>query len=64
MSVMLASPRNRCRHHVDNPWYDDGFWSARGFKMRAKSGKSGGRLWRRSLRAAEKRAWRRELKGE
>jgi hypothetical protein len=52
---MLASPNNRSRFNIDNPRYADGFWTARGFKMRRVSGKSGGRMWRRQLRAAEKR---------
>lgn len=59
--MMLASPRSRCRFNVDNPRYADGFWTARGFKMRRVSGKSSGRMWRRQLRAAEKRTWQREV---
>lgn len=58
--MVLASNRNRGIHGVDDPWNADGFYAARAFKARRKSGKSGKRMWRRILRKTEERHWRRE----
>lgn len=61
MSVM-SSPRNRSRFGVDNPWDDDGFWRYRKFKARRRTGQpTGGRMWRRSLRANEKEIVRADI---
>lgn len=58
---MLASNRNRGVRRVDDPWNEDGFYTARAFKARRLSGKSGKRLWRRILRKVERRQWHREI---
>lgn len=58
---MLTSNRNRGVHDVDDPWNADGFYTARAFKARRRSGQSGKRLWRRILRKVERRQWRRDV---
>lgn len=60
---MLASSRNRGILGIDNDYDSDGFWSYRSFKAKRISGKSGGRVERRTLRAKEKRIWRKEANG-
>lgn len=61
---MLASPRNRGTHGVDDPWDDDGFYTHRKFHARRVSGQSGKRTWRRVLRAKEKVAVRHMIESE
>jgi hypothetical protein len=58
---MLANSRNRGLLGVDNDYDSDGFWTHRRFHAKQKSGKSGGRVERRTLRAKEKRNWRKEM---
>jgi hypothetical protein len=57
---MLSSRRNRATLGIDNPINDDGFYLFRHFKAKGNSGKSGKKLWRRTLRKVEERNWRRE----
>lgn len=62
MANMLASRRNRIAKGVDNPINDDGFWQFRRFKGNRKAGSpTGGRGWRRNLRAKEKAEFKRSI---
>lgn len=54
MSGMMSSPKRRSILGLDNPIDSDGFYRARHFKHSRRTGKSGGRVWRRILRAKEK----------
>lgn len=65
MSTMMASKRNRIALGVDNPVDDDGFWMHRRFKGNRKGGSpTGGRAWRRTLRAKESRQVRVQVRSE
>lgn len=65
MSNMLAAKRNRGVLGVDDPWDDDGFWAYRRFKGNRRGGSpTGGRAWRRSIRAKESRRVRDEVRSE
>lgn len=60
---MLASPKNRSKHCVDNPLFDDGFYQHYRFKSNRRTGSpTGGRGPRRALRAKEKTMFKRELR--
>jgi len=63
MAGMMASDKNRSNYGVDNRMDDDGFWLHRRFKANRKGGApTGGRAWRRTLRAKEKATVSRELR--
>lgn len=65
MTGMMASDRNRSKHRVDNRMLDDGFWQVRHFKGKRKTGApTGGRAWRRALRANEKQEAKRSIADE
>jgi hypothetical protein len=60
---MMASDRNRSKHNVDNVYYDDGFWQDRKFKGNRSAGAAtGGRGWRRRIRAKEGVEMKREFR--
>lgn len=62
---MMSSPSNRAKLGVDDPWDDDGFWAFRRFKGNRKGGApTGGRAWRRIVRAREDRRVKREIQDE
>jgi len=62
---MMSQPRNRSVLGVDNPMDDDGFWAGRRFHGGRRTGQpTGGRIWRRTIRARENRAWRDENAGK
>lgn len=65
MPGMSASRRNRGVLRVDTDHLSDGFYRAYGFRRgggRGLTGKGGGRLRRRILRAKGKAAWRQEAR--
>ncbi len=65
MARMLASQKNRAIQGVDDPYNSDGFYLHRRFKAKRKGGApTGGRAWRRVLRAKEGRSVRREVQQE
>lgn len=62
---MSASPRNRAVLGVDNPLDGDGFWHGRKFKANRRTGAAtGGRVWRRVIRAKENESVRRNMDKE
>jgi hypothetical protein len=62
---MMASDRNRSNHNVDSAMFDDGFWTGRKFKGKRRTGAAtGGRGWRRNIRAAERVEVNREIRGD
>lgn len=62
MAGMMASDRNRGILSVDNRFNDDGFWTLRKFHGKRRTGAAtGGRGWRRTLRAKEKSIIRRSI---
>ena len=65
MAGLMGSPRNRAQYHVDDPWDDDGFWKGRKFKGHRRTGQpTGGRVWRRNIRSAERDQWRQDVREE
>jgi hypothetical protein len=60
---MMASDRNRSKNNVDNPMFDDGFYQGRRFKGNRRAGAAtGGRGWRRNIRAKENIELKREFR--
>ena len=65
MSGMMASNRNRSKNSIDNPMLDDGFYQHRHFKGKRRTGSpTGGRGWRRAIRANETTTTAREIRDE
>lgn len=63
MAGMMTSDKNRGAAGIDNRNDDDGFWSFRKFKGKRRTGApTGGRGWRRALRANEKIAVSKEIR--
>lgn len=62
---MMSSDRNRSKNRVDNRMDDDGFWTLRKFKAKRRTGAAtGGRGWRRTIRAKENQAVAREIRSD
>lgn len=65
MAGMMSANRNRSVLGVDNPIDGDGFWRYRSFKGNRRTGSAtGGRGWRRAIRAKEREAVAREIRSE
>lgn len=62
---MLSQPRNRADRGIDGPMFDDGFYTHRHFKGKRRTGApTGGRRWRRALRASESQSVTRDTREE
>ncbi len=65
MGGMMSANRNRSVLGVDNPIDSDGFWHHRRFGGNRRTGSpTGGRGWRRTIRAKESAAVARDIRSE